>query len=172
MTNEIDPPGPEPVYQLLDGTAEALAAIEQVIGSAKRELRIFDANPRTLRDRGFGNPARIDMLRHLLLASRGHALRIALHDTSGIESELPRLMGLLTQFSGQVRIHRTLEQAAEARDPMVIADDAHFWRRPHIDHPRSVLTLNNAPDTRPFVDRFEEIWEKSELAISGSTLGL
>ncbi|MBL8525669.1 MAG: hypothetical protein JNN20_18465 [Betaproteobacteria bacterium] len=172
MTHETESSSPAPVYQLLDGTTEATAAIEKVINSAQRELRIFDANPRTLRERGFGSIARIDRLRQLLLASRGHSLHIALHDTSAIESELPRLINLLTQFSGQIRIHRTLEQAAEARDPMIIADDSHFWRRPHIDHPRSVLTLNNAPDTRPFLDRFEEIWEKSELAISGSTLGL
>ena len=172
MASEIESPTPEPVYRLLDGTTEAAAAIEQVIGGAQRDLRIFDASPRTLRERGFGDTARVDVLRRLLLASRGHTLRIALHNPSGIESELPRLMGLLTQFSGQVHIHRTLGQAAEARDPMIIADDAHFWRRPHIDHPRSVLTLNNSPDTRPFLERFEEIWGKSELAVSGTTLGL
>lgn len=172
MSADTDSPVPEKVYRLLDGNVEAAAAIEQVVAAATRELRVFDANPRSLHDRGFGSPARIEALRHLLLASRGHTLHIALHDVAGIESELPRLIILLGQFSGQVYIHRTLERAAEARDPMIIADDAHFWRRPHIDHPRSVLTLNDAPGTRPFIDRFEEIWEKSELAVSGSTLGL
>lgn len=163
---------PAPVYRLMASNAEAVAAQESVIVAAQRELRVFDINPRTLHDRGFGNPARIEVLRKLLLASRGHRMRIALHDATAIEGELPRLMDLLTRFSGQIQIHRTLGQAAEARDPMIIADDEHFWRRLHIDQPRSVLTLNNAPDTRPFLERFEEIWEKSELAVSGSTLGL
>ena len=99
-------------------------------------------------------------------------MRIVLHDTRGIENELPRLINLLTQFSGQIQVHRTIQQAAEARDPMVIADDAHFWRKPHIEHPRSVLTQNSPADTRPFIERYEQIWEKSELAVSGSTLGL
>ncbi len=161
-----------PVYRLMDTNADALVAIDQVIGAARRELRIFDASPRTLHDRGFGSPAMIEKLRRLLLGSRGHSLRIALHETQGIEAELPRLIDLLTRFSGQIQIHRTIGQAAEARDPMIVADDAHFWRKLHVDQPRSVITLNNAADTRPFLERFEEIWEKTELAVSGSTLGL
>ena len=161
-----------PVYRLMDTNADALVAIEQVVNAAQRELRIFDATPRTLRDRGFGSPGRIEMLRKLLLANRGHRLRIALHETRAIEAELPRLIDLLTRFSDQIQIHRTLGQAAEARDPMIVADDAHFWRKLQVDQPRSVLTLHNGADTRPFLERFEEIWEKSELAVSGSTLGL
>ena len=172
MTTDLSSAAPEPVYQLLDGSAEAAAAIEQVVGVARRELRIFDASARTLRDRGYGSPARIAVLRALLIANRNHRLRIVLHDTAGIERELPRLINLLTQFSGQVQIHRTIDQATEARDPMVIADETSFWRRLHIDHPRSVLTIQDAAGCRPLLERFDEIWEKSELAVSGNTLGL
>ncbi|MEP7154937.1 MAG: hypothetical protein ABI905_04135 [Betaproteobacteria bacterium] len=163
---------PPPVYQLMSSNAEALEAQERVIAATQRELRIFDMNARTLHDRGFGSPARIEVLRTMLLSTRGHKMRIALHDVKGIESELPRLMDLLARFSGQILIHRTFGAAAEARDPMIIADEDHFWRKLNIDQPRSVLTMYNAVDTRPFIDRFEEIWEKSELAVSGSTLGL
>ena len=143
-----------------------------MFAQARRELRIFDADPKMLRDRDVGQPAKIETLRKFLLGSRDHRLRIALHDTRGIESELPRLIALLTQFSGQIQIHRTLGQAAEARDPMIIADDAHYWRKLHIDHPRSVVTLHSAVDTRPFIERFEEIWDQSELAVTGSNLVL
>ena len=163
---------PEKLYQLMDTVADANMAIESVVALATRELRIFDATPRTLRDRGFGAPARIDLLRTLLIGSRAHRLRIALHDTRAIEAELPRLMLLLTQFSGQLEIHRTVGQAAEVHDTMIVADDAHFWRKPHIDHARSVMTLHDAVDAKPFIERFEEIWETSEIAASGSTIGL
>ena len=172
--NETNSPssGPETVYRLMETRSEAHAAIAEVVALAQREIRIFDVDPAMLKEREFGQPVRIEMLRTFLLASRDHQLRIALHDTRGIESALPRLVALLTQFSGQIHIHRTLGQAAEARDPMIIADEAHFWRKLHIDHPRSVLTLHNATDARPFVERFEEIWEQSELAVTGSSLGL
>lgn len=163
---------PEKVYRLMESKSEAREAIAAVLDRAQREIRVFDADAKMLKDQEIGQPPRIEVLRKFLLASRDHKLRIALHDTRAIESELPRLMDLLTQFSGQIQIHRTLGRAAEARDSMVIADDAHFWRKLHFDHPRSVLTLHDASGTRPFLERFEEIWDQSELAVSGSNLGL
>ena len=167
-----NPASPEKTYRMMESRSEALAAINQVVALARTDLRIFDANPLALRERGFAAPSRVESLRNLLLANREHRIRIALHDTRGIEAELPRLVMLLAQFSGQLAIHRTLDAAAEARDPMIIADQAHFWRKPYIDHPRSMVTLHDQGDTAPFIERFEQIWEKSELAVSGSTLGL
>ena len=165
-------PSPEKIYRLMTNNADAREAIETVVGTAQRELRIFDVSPRTLRERDFGRPARVEILHNLLLANRGHRLRVVLHDVKSIEIELPRLIELLTRFAGQFEIHRTVGQATEARDPMVIADSGHFWRQLHIDQPRSVLTLHDEVGVRPFIDRFEEIWEMSEPAVSGSTLGL
>ena len=165
-----DPPAR--IYRIMETNADATDAIEQVVSAAQRELRIFDATPRTLRSRGFGGPSRIDTVRTLLLANRGHRLRVVLHDIAAIENELPRLVDLLTRFSGQIQIHRTIDQATEARDPMIIADECFFWRKIHVDQARSVITLHGAADTRPLIERFEEIWEKSELAVSGCALGL
>lgn len=174
MGDEILPSGESSakIYRLMDSNADAAGAIEQVVKAAQRGLCVFDATPRTLRDRGFDQPPRIDTLRALLMTNRAHRLRVVLHDVKAIENELPRLVDLLTRFSGQIQVHRTLGQATEARDPMIIADDSHFWRKLHLDQPRSVITLHSAADTRPFIERFEEIWDKSELAVSGSTLGL
>ena len=172
--HETDSPSlpAEKIYRLMETRREARDAIGEVVDQVRSDLRIFDADPQALKDHAFGDPARIESLRKFLLASRDHSLRIALHNTRGIESELPRLVALLTSFSGQIHIHRTLGQAAEARDAMVIADDAHFWRKLHVDHPRSVITLHSAVDTRPFLERFEEIWDQTELAVTGSSLGL
>ena len=77
-------PSPEKIYRLMGSNAEALAAIESVVTAAQREIRIFDATPVTLRNRGFGSPVRIEILRALLLANRGHRLHIVLHDTKAI----------------------------------------------------------------------------------------
>ena len=162
----------EKIYRLMETRAEARSAIVSVLALAQREIRIFDADPKAMKEREFGEHDQIEILRIFLLAGRDHRMRIALHDTRGIESELPRLVALLTQFSGQIQIHRTLGRASEARDSMVIIDDEHFWRKLHVDHPRSVLTMYDAGDTRPFLERFEEIWDQSELAVTGSSLGL
>lgn len=173
--NDASPPSEEAplkVYRLMESNGDATVAIEQVINAAQRELRVFDVSPRTLRDRGFGGPPRIETLRTLLLADRVHCLRVVLHESQAIEAELPRLMDLLTRFSGQIRIHRTIDQATHARDAMIIGDDRHFWRRLDVDQRRSVVTLHDAAATRPFIERFDEIWDKSELAVSGRMLGL
>lgn len=165
-------PEPEKVYRLMETNQEALEAIEQVVGAAQRELRIFDTSPRALSDRGFGHPARIADLQVLLLGTREHRMRIVLHDTQGMESTLPRLMDLLTRFSGQVHIHRTLGVATEARDSLIIADSSHFWRKLHVEQSRSVVTLHDSAATLALCERFEEIWENSEIAVASRTLGL
>lgn len=160
------------VYRLMDSKVEASNAVDEVVACAKTEIRIFDSTAAALRDRDFGSPARIDRLRQLLIVNRQHRLRIVLHETRGIESELPRLMNLMALLSSQIRIHRSTASAREARDVMIVADDAHFWRKPYFEHPRSILTLCDPVATQPFVDRFEEIWQNSEPAVSGGMAGL
>ena len=163
---------PEKIYRLMETKAESRNAIVSVLAVAQREIRIFDADPKAMKERELGERDQIETLRLFFVASRDHRMRIALHDTRGIEGDLPRLIALLIQFSGQIQIHRTLGRASEARDAMVIGDDAHFWRKLNVDHPRSVLTMYDAGGTRPFLERFEEIWDQSELAVTGSSLGL
>jgi len=164
-----EPPEGDRVYQILTGHAEALVAMEAVIARAQRTLLIFDVE---LKDRGYNTPGRHDALRAFLLANRGNKLQIALHNIQELEADCPRLINLLRQFPSAIRIHRTTGVARDANDPFLIADEAHFWRKPHHQHPRSVLSLGSATDAKPLIERFGEIWESSEPGISSSTLGL
>lgn len=163
---------PEPVYRLMESNTEALEAIESMFAMAQHEILIFDGSPQLLRSRDFARPQRIDMLKAMLLANRSNRIRIALHETTGIESELARLVALKGLFSTQLFIQRTVGQAREAKDVMIIADQAHFWRKPYFEHPRSVLTLYQPENAKPFVDRFEQIWESTEFAAIGGAVGL
>lgn len=173
--NEHDP-APElgekpakPVYRQLSGVAESAAAIDEVIASAQRTLRIFDIS---LSNRGFNSPARVEKLRHLLVAGRAHRILIALHDTELLERENPRLLMLLRQFPMSIEIHRTLAQARDAADPFVIADDHSAWRQMHYTQPRAIVALHSPADVLPIVQRFEEIWDLSEPAVSATITGL
>jgi hypothetical protein len=165
-------PSPEPVYRMMDSNSDALIAIDEVFANATREVSVFDVSAKSLRERGMGRPARIDLLRAAFSNSRAFGLRIVLHEVAGIESELPRLLTLMQLHSTQLRIQRTIGQAREAKDVMLIADAAHCWRKPYFEHPRSVLSLHDLIAARPFVDRFEEIWESTELVAVGSATGL
>lgn len=156
-------------YRRIEGLAESSAAIDEVIALARTTLRIFDI---TLANRGYNSPARHEALRHFLHAGRFHSLRIVLHDTDTFDRDAQRLTLLMKQFPTQVVVHRTLQAARHAEDPMVIADDHSLWHRLHFEQPRAIVALQSPEVVSPLLLRFEEIWEASELAISPTVLGL
>jgi hypothetical protein len=160
---------PKATYRPISGIAESNAAIDEVIAAATLTIRIFDVS---LSNRGFGSPSRIERLRRLLVGGRAHRLLIALHDTDPLERENPRLLALLRQFPMSIEIHRTLAQARNANDPFVVADDHSVWHQLHHEQPRAIVALHSPADAMPIAQRFEEIWELSEPAVSATTLGL
>ncbi len=162
-------PANEPSYRLITGLQESQAAIGEVIAQARTTLRIFDC---TLENRGFSAPARIEALRHFLLAGRAHRLLVALHEPELLERNAPRLILLLRQFSQSIAIHRTTGQARNATDPFVLADDHSVWHQMHHDQPRAIVALHSPENASPLRQRFEEIWELSEPAVSATTTGL
>ena len=159
----------EPSYRKIFGTAESLAAIDEVVAAAERTIRIFDI---TLANRGFNTPERADRLREFLVRGRAHRLLIALHETGTLERECPRLLALLRQFPMSIEIHRTIMQARDANDPCVLADDHSVWHQLHHEQPRAIVVLHSPADVLPISQRFDEIWELSEPAVSATTLGL
>jgi hypothetical protein len=160
---------PQPSYRAIAGTGESLEAIDEVIASAQRVIRIFDI---ALANRGFNSPARSDKLREFLVRGRAHRLQIALHETDGLERECPRLLALLRQFPMSIEIHRTIGQARNAMDPFVLADDHSVWHQHHFEQPRAIVALHSPVDATPIAQRFDEIWDLSEPAVSATTLGL
>ena len=166
--SEVDP-APKPDYRPISGIAESLAAIEEVVGTAQRAIRVFDIS---LSNRGFNSPSLAEKLRQFLVAGRAHRLFIALHNTDLLERESPRLLQLLRQFPMSIEIHRTLAQARNAMDPFVVADDHSVWHQHHHEQPRAIVALRSPADATPIMQRFDEIWELSEPAVSATTLGL
>jgi len=160
---------PQPAYRPIFGTNESLAAIDEVVAQARRTLRIFDV---TLANRGFNSPGRAERLREFIVAGRAHRILIALHDTQLLERECPRLLGLLRQFPMSIEIHRTVGEARKANDPFVLADDHSVWHQLHFEQPRAIVALNSPADALAIAQRFEEIWDLSEPAVSATTLGL
>ena len=160
---------PKPSYRPISGIAESLAAIDEVVSVARRAIRVFDVS---LSNRGFNSPALADKLRAFLVAGRSNRIFIALHDTALLERENPRLLMLLRQFPMSIEIHRTLAQARDADDPFVVADDHSVWHQQHYVQPRAIVALHSPADAMPIMQRFDEIWDLSEPAISATTLGL
>ncbi len=169
MSEIGQPPPPKPTYRPIFGIADSLAAIDEVIDCAGQAIRIFDVN---LANRGFDSPQRAEKLRAFLVAGRAHRILIALHETDLLERECPRLLALLRQFPMSIEIHRTVGEACYASDPFVLADDHSVWHQLHHTQPRAIVALHSPPDALPIAQRFEEIWQLSEPAVSATTLGL
>jgi hypothetical protein len=171
MTDNVEstPAAPEPSYRRISGIAESLEAIDQVIAQARTTIRVFDV---ALTNRGFNSPKRTEALKQFLLTARTHRLLIALHEPETLDRDCPRLLILLRQFPTSIEIHRTLAQARQAMDPFVVADDHSVWHQAHVTQPRAIVALHSPADATPIAQRFDEIWDQSELAVSATTSGL
>jgi hypothetical protein len=160
---------PPAEYTLLESRGDAERAIDAVIAAARQVICVFDVH---LSQRGFNAPKRVAVLQTFLAQSRDSQLRIVLHQTEKLHADAPRLIHLQKQYPMKVHIHRTLEAARHAADPLVIADDHSFWHQMQFEQPRSALQLYSAAETAPWAQRFNDIWEASETAVSPTTLGL
>ena len=167
MTEEADSPKPERV--LLSTRAEYLEALDQLIGLAQRELRIFDADFFHLK---IDSPRTHELLRAFLLRGRDNHLYIAVHDTEYLRNNCPRLLDLLQQFSDRMFIRQTEGDAARAQDSFVLADKRHVVRRPVQAQPRATLRLNDEHEGQGIFLRFSEIWDSSIPVVSATTSGL
>jgi len=157
------------VRRLFTGRTELALGVAEVIGMARRTIRIFDS---TTVDLALSSRASEEMLRAFFLAGRMNRMQIAVHETTHIQYYSPRLMSLLKRFSHAIAIHQTHEPIRNLPDVMVIADDQHFLRKPHGLQPGGVINLYDPADTQLWLDRFADLWEQSSPAVSATTLGL
>ena len=160
---------PPPERALIASRADYLSAAQTVYALAQRELCIFDPDLEML------SPNSAEQGEHWKRLLRGGAdrrLRIAVHEPGVIQRNCPRLLLLLRDFSTQIAIYRTEGVARRAQDRFILADALHYVRRPVAEQPHGVFTRHSPGEARALHDRFEEIWEASELAISATTLGL
>ena len=158
-----------PPDQILSGRQAYEAALDIVIKSARRELLIFDQD---LGSGGYSGLKRFEALHGFLGQSRQNRLTFILHDIVFITSRCPRLMSLLKLYSHAIVIYQTDEQARGVKDTFVIADQAHYLRRFHIDHTRFRYVLNDEAGVQPLYEKFCELKEASHEAVFATALGL
>jgi len=159
---------PESQQRSIEGNHEYEAALDTLFEMPGRTLRIFD---RALSS-GYNSPRRHDLLRRFVLANRAARIQIVVHDASNLVRDCPRLINLIRDLSYAISVNETQPEAKSVYDPFAVVDERHYVHRFHYDGPRGVLALEEPQGARGFVQRFEEIWEASVPAVSGTTLGL
>jgi hypothetical protein len=159
---------PNAEYRRFEGAREYEAVIDGMIPRTLRAIRVFE----NVLPRSWNSPARHEALRQFLLASRINRLLIVVHDAGPVERECPRMVELVQQFGTAVRIHQTLTPAKGVYDPFVLFDGNHYVHRFHYRFLRAAQGTNDVAGTQLLLNRFEEIWEASTLAVTGGSTGL
>jgi hypothetical protein len=162
-------PAIAPRVQMLVSIADQIAAIDELIGLARRSIRVFDGD---LSDTGWNRVARAELLAAFLRGSREARLDIIVHDTRYVETHAARLRALQQLFAGSVTIHRTGAHDKGVMDPLVLVDGLHYLHRFHVGQPRATLGIMQPRAIAPFAQRFDELWAGGEPGVSATVLGL
>jgi len=161
--------GAAPARTLLQAKADYERGFGRILGLVRRELRIFDPD---LAELQINSAERVETVARFLHGGPNRRIFIALHDVDHVSRRCPRLIALLGIYASSVFIHRTLGDAAKVQDCFVLADGEHLVRRPVTTQPRGVLVIGDPKECQPMRERFDEIWESSEPAVSANTTGL
>ena len=163
------PAAPTPRHEKILTINRQIAAIDELIGLARRTIRVFDAD---LSAMGWNGPARIEKLGTFLHGSRHARLDIIVHDTRYLESRCPRLRQFQRVHSGAVAIFQSGPTARHALDPMVLIDERHYLHRFHIDHAHAALGIDDPLQTQQLLLRFNDVWASREGELPATSLGL
>ncbi|HZV54506.1 MAG TPA: hypothetical protein VFF82_06165 [Rhodocyclaceae bacterium] len=154
---------------LFDNEVDYRTAADLTLAAAKREIRIFD---RDLERLELDARAHISLLSSFLAGGRDRHLRIVLHDTGPLERHQARLVTLIRQHTHTVEVRRTPEHLRHLTDSWILADQKYGTIRFHDDHARGKSIAGSAAEVRPWWQRFDEVWEASEVCSPGAATGL
>jgi len=144
-------------------------AVDRLLALAGEKIAIYDED---LVNLNFAERSRRDHLQRILRAGQGPALRIAVRNAAPLQRNEPELLKLLSLYGHRASAQQTPEHLGHLRDNLLIIDDRHALIRFDRDQARSKLLLDEADELRPYIGRFEEIWNEGGETINATTLGL
>ena len=154
---------------IIVGEHEYIACLDTVIGQAKQQLLIFDQD---LSTGDYSSIKRYQLIHDFLSRNTTSTLTIILHDTTLFTTQCPRLFNLLTTFGHKMTVYETNDHAKIAKDCFVLADDASYIRRFHIDQSRFKFMLEDKETTASLKNRFDELLQETTHSVSVTKLGL
>ena len=160
---------PAPRQEAIESIPGQVAAIDELIGLARRSVRVFDVD---LAEMGWNSVVRNEALGRFLRGSRLARLEIIVHDTRYLEHACARLRNLQRLYSDSIAIFRTGHSARGATDPMVIVDGRHYLHRFNAELPRAALGIEQPRAAHVLNLRFSEMWAMRDGELTGTTLGL
>ena len=154
---------------IIIGEQEYAAALDIVIAEAKEQLLIFDQDFST---GDFASIKRYESIHDFLKKEATSKLTVILHDTAYYTTECPRLFSLLATYGHKMTVYETNDHAKIAKDCFILADDASYIRRFHIDQSRFKYVLDDKETTASLKNRFDELLQETANPVSATKLGL
>lgn len=102
----------------------------------------------------------------------GGALRLALHDTSHLERNCPRLLWVLRDYSHLAECRQTPRSLRHLTDSFALADGLHAVRRFHSAHMRGEAAFDTPAAVELPAHRFAALWEESKTVLQATVTGL
>lgn len=156
--------------ELITSWGDYQTAIDRLLAVATRKICIYDEDLGHLR---LDSAPRHAELKRILQGGSGNDIgRLAIRNSEPLRQRQPLLMKLLADFSHCLAARQTPTELAHLRDSMILVDDKYGLIRFEREQPRSKLLLDEGDELKPYLARFEEIWEESTETVSTTTLGL
>lgn len=160
---------PEAIRELFDTRTGYLAAIDELLSVATKEICIFD---RDLRGLEFETRSRAEALGRFLGGGRDRRIRIILHDLDYLLRYSPRMMELLKLHGHRCDVRQTPDSLHHLADSFLLNDNINGVVRFHADYFRGKKLLHNPSEVSDWQRRFEDLWLESLPGATATQLGL
>lgn len=149
--------------------ADYRAALDALVVEAQWRLRFYDA---TLEKGGFNAAMRYERLRAFCLGSAPRRIEILLDDPVHVQTQCPRLVSLLRDFSHVIEIRQTDSDSQRPAYSFGLADRSVWLKQFDKDTLPGQWARDDTAGSVLFHQEFEQRWQRAIPNVSASTLGL
>jgi hypothetical protein len=164
-----EPVADPPRQSAIGSRAELEAALLQLIGRARLQLRIASADLSVL---ALGDMRPVDAMRAMLVTHPTSRIHLLVDDMAWLDARAPRLRSLQRSFSHSLLIRRSDRQDRVGHDVVAIADDRDALRLQPTVGIRGELWCDSGTIARPLISEFDRRWERATHNQPSQPLGL
>ncbi|NVK89527.1 MAG: hypothetical protein HWE13_15420 [Gammaproteobacteria bacterium] len=153
----------------VDRAADLKLACYRMFAQAQQSVNLFtyELDPRVLSDREIES-----VLAKLARRSRHTQIRMMVYDTTSLQSNNHRLIGLYQALSSYVAIKVVAKEHQQIPYSFYTVDDCGLIYRPNHHEFESQIYFNDKLKTKDYRKQFEEYWEQGRVASEFRVLGI
>jgi len=144
-------------------------AISLILANAKSKILIFDQD---LSRGNFASLEKFNLLQKFLTENIASRLTIIVQDATFFQEKCPRLFNLLMIHGHKMSVHVTNASVKHVKECFILADGKHYVKRIHIDQARFKYALDDVQSVEVLNNRFQELQDAIEDAVTTKPLGL